>query len=176
MFSKAIVILSFVSLSLAQNYFEAVEPQVVQYIEPIYEQVPIGRAFRVRRQTIFGDVRRGDAGGTHATIGAQGNILNRNGHSVNAHGQVDKNFHPNSATGVGGGFNYQGPRAGLSGNVNHAHRFGTDVGVSGNANVWRSPNGRSSVDANAEYNRHFGGQFGTGRPNYNVGATFRHRF
>lgn len=36
---------------------------------------------------------------------------------------------------VGGGIDYQGPRAGVSGTVDHAHRFGTNVGVSGNGNL-----------------------------------------
>lgn len=124
---------------------------------------------------VFGGIQPGNPG-VLGTIGAQGNVFNRNGHSIDAHGQVSKNFRPIGPTAIGGGINYQGPRAGVSGNVDHVHRFGTNVGVSGNANLWRSNNGRTSVDADAGYNRHFGGQFGTGRPNYNGNINFRHRF
>lgn len=130
---------------------------------------------RVRRQTVFGGVTPGNPGVT-GTIGASGNVFNRNGHSLDASGQISRTFHPAGPTVVGGGLDYQGPRGGATVNANHAHRFGTDVGASANANLWRSHNGMSSLDGNANYNRHFGGPSGTGRPNYGVGATFRHRF
>lgn len=130
---------------------------------------------RVRRQTVFGGITPGNPGVT-ATVGAQGNIYNKNGHSVDAFGQVSKTYRPVGPTSVGGGIDYQGPRGGVLANANHVQHYGTDVGVNGNANIWRSQNGRSSLDANAGYNRHYGGPFGTGRPNYNVGATFNHRF
>lgn len=55
-------------------------------------------------------------------------------------------------------------------------RFGTDVGARLNNNVWQSRDGRSQLNAEANYNRHFGGPGGTGRPNYGVGLNFNHRF
>lgn len=140
------------------------------------EFVPIPLAHqRVRRQTIFGGVTPGNPG-TAGTIGASGNLFNQNGHRVDGHAQISRNFHPTGPASVGGGLNYQGPRGGAAINANHAHHFGTDVGVTGNANVWRSNNGRSSLDANANYNRHFGGPFGTGKPNYGGGVMFTHKF
>lgn len=131
---------------------------------------------RVRRQSgITGSITPGNPGIT-GTIGAQGNIFNKNGHSLDAHGQVSRTYHPAGPTSVGGGLNYQGPRGGVSADVNHVHRFGTGVNVGGNANVWKSNNGRSSFDVNGNYNRHFGGPGGTGRPNHYVGGQFTHRF
>lgn len=126
-------------------------------------------------QKVFSGIQPGNPG-IAATIGAQGNVFNRNDHSIDAHGQLSKTFRPNGPTSIGGGIDYQGPRGGVSGTVDHVHRFGTNVGVSGNGNLWRSNDGRSTVDANAGYSRSFGGQFGTGRPNYNGNINFRHRF
>lgn len=140
-----------------------------QFIE---DQAPM----RVRRESgVFGSVKPGNPGVT-GTIGAQGNIFNKNGHSIDAHGQVSRTYHPAGPTSVGGGIDYQGPRGGLSAGANHLHRFGTAVNIGGNANVWKSRDGRSSVDVTGGYNRHYGGPGGTGRPNYNVGGQFTHRF
>lgn len=112
--------------------------------------------------------------GATGTLGASGTLFNQNGHRVDGHGQISRNFHPAGPTSIGAGLDYQGPRGGASVNANHMRHMGTDVGVNGNVNVWRS--GGSSLDANANYGRHFGGPGGNGRPNYGVGATFRHRF
>lgn len=174
MFLKSFVLFCLVSMSCAQYYSEDENSEFVQNEQPLYEHLSLIRPLRVRRQ-IYGSLTPGNPGAT-ATIGARGNVFNNNGHSVQANGEISKNFKPIGPTSVGGGVNYQGPRAGVSGNVNHVHHFGTDVGVSGNANIWRSPNGRTSLDANAGYNRHFGGPTGTGRPNYNGNLNFIHRF
>lgn len=136
------------------------------------EEIPV---YRVRRQTVFGGVTPGNAG-TTATIGASGTLFNQNGHRVDGHGQVSRTFNPTGPTSVGGGLDYQGPRGGASISADHTRHFGTDVGVSGNANLWRSNNGRSNLDATANYNRHFGGPYGTGAPNYGAGLQFNHRF
>lgn len=154
------------------------------FLQPIYRvprdvsqhYVPIPlEHIRVRRQTVFGGITPGNPGKT-AIIGASGNIFNKDGHSLDAHGQVSRTYRPTGPTSVGGGLDYQGPRGGASINANHVHRFGTDVNAQGNVNVWRSQNGMSSLDANANYNRHFGGPFGSGKPNYGAGAMFTHRF
>lgn len=131
--------------------------------------------YRNRRQSVFGGVSPSNGGST-ATLGASGTLYNQGGHRVDGHGQISRTYNPTGPTSVGAGLDYQGPRGGASVNANHARHLGTDVGVTGNANVWRSHDGRSTLDANANYNRHFGGPFGTGRPDYGVGATFRHRF
>lgn len=67
-------------------------------------------------------------------------------------------------------------RGSVSVGAGHIHKQGTDFNVDAQANLWRSQNGRSSLDANANYNRHYGGSGGTGRPNYGAGLNFRHRF
>lgn len=175
MLLKAFVLFCLVALNCAQYHFEAENLEFVQNEEPSNKVVSEIRPFRVRRQIIFGGLTPGRPG-TTATVGAQGNLFNNNGHSLHAQGQVSKTFKPIGPTSVGGALNYQGPNAGVSGNVNHVHRFGTDVGVTGNANVWKSPNGRSSLDATAGVNRHFGGPFGNGKPNYNGNLNFIHRF
>lgn len=161
------------------RHYRSYEPQEsihlpeTQFIQQI-ENIPF-EYNRVRRQTLFGGVTPGNPGQT-VTLGTQGNLFNQNGHSLDGRAQVSKTFNPTGVTSLGGGLDYQGPRGGASLNANHARHFGTDVGITGNANLWRSPDRRSSLDANANYNRHFGGPFGTGRPNYGVGATFRHNF
>lgn len=168
MFLKVVAVLCLASFSFAQNYYEISEPELIQ-------RVSIIKPLRIRRQTIYGGLTPANPGAT-ATIGAQGNVFNNNGHSINAHGQVSKTFKPIGPTSLGGGFDYQGPRAGVSGNVNHIRHFGTDVGVSGNANVWKSRNGHTKIDATGGFNRHYGGPSGHGQPNFNVGANFQHRF
>lgn len=174
MYLKTVTLFCLVALSCAQNFYELAEPVVAQYEEPLYEPMEIIRPIRIRRQ-IFGGFSPSDHG-TTATVGAKGNIFNNNGHSLDAQGQVSKQFKPTGPTSFGAGLDYQGPRGGVSGNANHVRHFGTDVGVTGNANLWRSNNGRATVDATAGYNRHFGGPSGTGRPDYNVGSVFRYRF
>lgn len=60
--------------------------------------------------------------------------------------------------------------------MQNTHRFGTDVSAQGNLNLYRGNNGRTTLDANAGYNRHFGGPGGTGKPNYGGGLQFNHRW
>lgn len=53
---------------------------------------------------------------------------------------------------------------------------GTTVTADGKYNVYSSPNGRTTVDAHGQYQRNYGGPYGTSRPNYGAGVMFRHRF
>lgn len=55
-------------------------------------------------------------------------------------------------------------------------RQGTDVNARVNARIWESKNGRSELNGEANYNRHFGGSAGSSRPNYGAGLNFVHRF
>lgn len=50
-----------------------------------------------------------------------------------------------------------------------------DLDVTASKNLWQSRDGRSNLDAYANYNRHYGSP-GTTRPNYGAGITFNHRF
>lgn len=178
MFIQTIAVFCLATLSCArviENY------QVPQEFNTEYLQYPVDyqsiedvAPIRVRRQ-IYGSVTPGNPGAT-ATIGARGNIFKQNGHSVDAHAQVSRTYKPAGPTSIGGGIDYQGPRGGLSASANNVRHLGTDVNVGGNANVWQSRDGRSSVDVNGGYNRHYGGPGGTGKGNYNAGAQFSHRF
>ncbi|XP_037040238.1 uncharacterized protein LOC119077155 [Bradysia coprophila] len=67
-------------------------------------------------------------------------------------------------------------RGSVSTTVERNRQAGTNVNVEAQARLWQSQNRQSTLDANANYQRNFGGQFGTGRPNYGAGLTFRHRF
>lgn len=58
--------------------------------------------------------------------------------------------------------------------VTRPKRQASNFIVDAQANAWRSQNGRSSLNANANYNRQFVGH--GGRPNYGGGLTFRHQF
>lgn len=58
----------------------------------------------------------------------------------------------------------------------HQNKFGTDVGANLDANLWRSRDGRSELNGQANYNQHFGGPSGHSRPNYGAGLIFNHRF
>lgn len=124
---------------------------------------------RVRRQSIFGQVDP-----NQVTLGGSGTIYNEDGHSIDASGRVSRTF-PDGSTIIGGGLEYDGPRAGAYLNVGHGGDMGTSLGVGADANLWRSDNGRSTLDANANYNQNFGGAYG-GQHNYGGGLTFRHNF
>ncbi|XP_037040242.1 uncharacterized protein LOC119077157 [Bradysia coprophila] len=67
-------------------------------------------------------------------------------------------------------------RGSVTTTVERNRQAGTNVNVDAQARLWQSQNRQSTLDANANYQRNFGGQFGTGRPNYGAGLTFRHRF
>lgn len=140
-----------------------------------YEPVPI-RIHRVRRQDVFGGVDRGPGGSTAGHLGVTGPLYQNNGHRVDGRAQVAKTWNPSGPTVVGGGLDYSGPRGGASVSADHNRRLGTNVGVEGRYNVYQSPNRRTTIDAHGGYERSFGGQFGTSRPNYNVGVGLNHRF
>ncbi|GAB0098569.1 Attacin_C domain-containing protein [Sergentomyia squamirostris] len=131
---------------------------------------------RVRRQTVFGGITPGNPGGVAGTIGARGTLFNNNGHNVDGHASVSRNWHPNGPTSIGGGLDYTGPRGSASIAAQHQHRFGTALEATGRANLYKSPNGKTTLDAHGTYQRHFGGPFGTSKPNYNVGLGLTHRF
>lgn len=60
--------------------------------------------------------------------------------------------------------------------VEAQRRQGTNVNAQVGGTVWQSDNGRSKLDANANYNRRFGGPGGSSKPNYGAGVNFSHRF
>lgn len=61
-------------------------------------------------------------------------------------------------------------------NLDRNPQTGTNLNVEAQARLWQSPDRRSTLDGTANYQRNYGGQFGTGRPNYGAGLNFIHRF
>lgn len=165
----SIVLLVFVASAVSNCYSWSIPPKNV---EDEREPCHVRRV----RQTVFGGVNPSEQGGVRGTIGASKTLLNENGHRLDAHSQISRNWKPNGPTEVGGGLNYQGARGGGSIDANHARHFGTDVNAQGNVNLWKSHNGRSQLDGTANYNQHFGGPFGRSRPSYGGGLNFVHRF
>lgn len=164
----SIVLLVFVSIVINNCYSWSI-PQTNE--EDIYHE----QHARHTRQ-VFGGITSNNEGGVRGTIGGSKTLLNDNGHRLDGHGQLSKNWKPNGPTEIGGGLNYQGPRGGASIDANHARHLGTDLNAQGNVNLWRNHNGRSQLDGTANYNQHFGGPGGKSRPNFGAGINFVHRF
>lgn len=59
-------------------------------------------------------------------------------------------------------------------NVQNRGRAGTDLSAKAGGTVWQSHNGRSSLNANAIYDQHFGR--GKSRPNFGASIKFTHHF
>ena len=127
---------------------------------------------RYARQ-VFGGVQGQPGGPQQGTIGASGNLYNSNGHNLDGRVQASQQFNPRGPVAVGGGLDYTAPRGGASVDVNHQRGFGTNVNAQGRANLYTSPNTRTTVDAVGNYNQNFGPR---SRPDYNVGVGFKHRF
>ncbi|KAG4077534.1 hypothetical protein HA402_002961 [Bradysia odoriphaga] len=166
----SIVFLTFLLSVISSCYSWSIPP--VEYSE---NNLNLPHSRQVR-QVLDGGIRASDQGGIRGTVGASQTLLNQNGHRLDGHGQISKNWKPNGPTEIGAGLNYQGPRGGASVDANHARHFGTNLNAEGNVNLWRSPNGRSQLDGAANYNQHFGGPGGRSRPNYGGGLNFSHRF
>ncbi|XP_045460538.1 attacin-B-like [Harmonia axyridis] len=131
---------------------------------------------RQRRQTSV-DINK-NPGGTQVTLGHKGTIFENDKHLVSGGGFVSKQFRPTGPTTLGGGLGYEHKPSGSGINLgaSNTRGFGTDFSATGNANLWRSNNGNTRLDAYANYGRHYGGPWGTGRPNYGGGLQFSHRF
>lgn len=67
-------------------------------------------------------------------------------------------------------------RGSITTTVERNRQTGTNLNVEAQARLWQSQNRQSTLDGTANYQRNYGGQFGTGRPNYGVGLNFIHRF
>ncbi|KAJ3646420.1 hypothetical protein Zmor_024009 [Zophobas morio] len=138
-----------------------------------YYLVPLHRQ---RRQATGVDIRGGAGGGVRTSLNHQGTIFNNGVHRLDGAASASKQFHPSGPLSVTGqlGYSHVPSGSGLNVGAQHTHRGGTDLSASGNANIWRR--GNSRLDAVGNYNRHYGGPWGTGRPNYYGGLKFSHRF
>nr|XP_022912793.1 attacin-B-like [Onthophagus taurus] len=147
--------------------------EIVSDGEQEYLLVPLDsgvEATRTKRQTsgIY------DSASKRGTITHTGTLLNNNNHNLMGTGAISGGKH--QPVGIGGGLDYtHKPSAStFSASANHLRGFGTDVGASGRYNFVNKPNTQAYVGGN--YNRHFGGPFGTGRPNYGAFVGLTHRF
>ncbi|CAH0561510.1 unnamed protein product [Brassicogethes aeneus] len=131
---------------------------------------------RVRRQTTFDINKNGP--GTRVTLGHKGTIYENPNHKVTGGAFASQQFRPTGPLTAGGNLGYQHKPSGSGLNVgaDNTRGFGTNVNAQGNLNLLRSHNGNTRLDATGGYSRHFGGVGGTGRPNYNAGLNFNHRF
>ncbi|XP_044748054.1 uncharacterized protein LOC123309153 isoform X6 [Coccinella septempunctata] len=138
-----------------------------------YLMVPLPLS-RQRRQTTV-DINK-TPGGTQVALGHKGTIFENDNHLVSGQGFVSKQFRPTGPTTLGAGLGYEHKPSGSGINLgaSNTRGFGTDLSATGTANLWSK--GNSRLDAYANYDRHFGGPWGTGRPNYGGGLQFTHRF
>nr|CAD7423904.1 unnamed protein product [Timema monikensis] len=137
---------------------------------------------RVRRQSVKVDATHSQGGGTLVSAQGAGTVWR----SGDRQAQVDLNGHAsrlyggpggNSPPTFGGGASYNhNNRGGVGVDVSRTPGFGTQVSAQGEANLWRSRNGMTSLGATGSYSRNYGGPSGTGRPNYGGFLNFNHRF
>ncbi|XP_044748049.1 uncharacterized protein LOC123309153 isoform X2 [Coccinella septempunctata] len=125
-----------------------------------------------RRQTTV-DIQKNPVG-TQIDLGHKGTIFENDKHLVTGEGFVSKQFRPTGPTTLGAGLGYEHKPSGSEINLgaSNTRGFGTDLSATGTANLWRKGNTR--LDAYANYDRHFGGPRGTGRPDYGAGLQFTH--
>lgn len=79
-------------------------------------------------------------------------------------------------TQFGGGLGYKGDQFQAGVDANHVQGYGTDLSARAGANLWKSRDGSTSLDATANYDRHFGGPYGSGRANYGGFLNLSKRF
>ncbi|KAK9727828.1 Attacin, C-terminal region [Popillia japonica] len=137
------------------------------YEDEEYILVPISR---VRRQTTGGVDSNG-----RASISHTGTIVDNNRHHLIGSASASKQFRPNGPLTVGGTLDYTHKPSGstLGVGASNTRGFGTDVSATGRYNFYNK--GGTSVFAEGNYGRHFGGPGGTGRPNYYGGVGVSHR-
>ncbi|KAI4463070.1 attacin c-terminal region [Holotrichia oblita] len=138
------------------------------YEDEEYILVPISR---VRRQTTGGVDSNGRAFVSHT-----GTLVDNNRHNLQGTASASKQFKPNGPLTVGGALDYTHKPSGstLGVGASNTRGFGTDVGATGKYNFYNK--GGTSVFAEGNYGRHFGGPGGTGRPNYYGGFGISHRW
>lgn len=124
--------------------------------------------------------RNTHTGGTSVSAQAQGTPWSSGPHSVDGNAHWSRVFGGRTGTShpsYGGGLTYtRSNRASVGVDVSRQRPFGTQVSAQAQGTLWRSNNGRSTIDANAGWSRSYGGAWGTSRPNYGGMINFRHRF
>ena len=165
MYKSVFVICFFVASVVTADYEYSPE---YSYGDEEYVLVPISR---VRRQVTSLGVD-----GTRATLSHTGTLVNNNNHHLSGTGFASKQFKPNGPLTTGGNLDYTHKPSGSTLGVGAANTrgYGTDFSASGRYNFYNK--GNTNAFAEGNYNRHYRGPGGTGRPNYYVGLGVEHRF
>nr|QYL02208.1 attacin 2 [Lasioderma serricorne] len=165
---KIFVIAFCVSCAFGYPYEIIEDDQGLQYIV-----VPS----RVRRDL---DISKSGSG-TRVTAGHGGTIFKNDRHQLDGSAYASQNFKhfkPAGPLTTGGELQYQHLPSGSSASLGatNTRGYGTDLSAQGNLNLYRSQDGRTTLDAYGNYDRHYRGPWGTGRPNYGGGLNLNHRF
>ncbi|XP_018563819.1 sarcotoxin II-1-like [Anoplophora glabripennis] len=135
-----------------------------------YYLVPVSRE---KRQATKWGVSNTGVGLSHS-----GTILNNDNHRLDGSAYAAKNFgsHGLRPDQVGGRLDYAHKPSGSGAfiSADNARRYGTDVNAGAQYNFVHKNN--LDVGVVGQYGRHFGGPFGTGRPQGYVGLTATGRF
>ncbi|XP_063901032.1 uncharacterized protein LOC135120597 [Zophobas morio] len=162
-----ILVLAFACFAVSSAYVIQDRDGEEYYLAPLHRQ---------RRQTTGFDISKEANGGIRTSANYLGTIFNNGVHRLVGGASISKEFRPSGPLSVAGqlGYSHIPSRSGLNIDVQRTSRGGTDFSATGNANLWR--NGNSRLDAVGSYTRHYGGPWGTGRPNYYGGLQFSTRF
>ncbi|KAJ3646418.1 hypothetical protein Zmor_024007 [Zophobas morio] len=162
-----LLVFVFACIAVSSAYVVQVADGQEYYLVPLHRQ---------RRQTTGVDISKGAGGGVRTTLNHQGTIFNNGVHRLDGAASASKEFRPSGPLSVTGqlGYSHIPSGSGLNVGAQHTHRGGTDLSASGNANLWSK--GNSRLDAVGTYSRHYGGPWGTGKPDYYGGLQFTHRF
>ncbi|CAG9825326.1 unnamed protein product [Phaedon cochleariae] len=128
-----------------------------------YYLVPVSRE---KRQTKWG-ISNSGAGISHT-----GTLFQNDHHQLDGTASAAKNFpsHGLRPDQIGGRLDYTHTPSGSGAFVqaDRTRNWGTDVAAGGKYNIYTSPKKDFGVDATAQYQRHFGGPGGAGRPDAGV--------
>nr|XP_022912795.1 attacin-B-like [Onthophagus taurus] len=140
--------------------------------EQEYLLVPLNsQQIRTKRQTGIGY----DSGSKRIQLSHTGTLVNNDNHHLAGTGSISHGI-KNGPLSTGGSLQYSHIPSGSSfgAGAQHTNGFGTDVGVGGRYNFVNKPNTQAFVQG--QYDRHYGGLPGTGKPNYGVHVGLNHRF
>ncbi|XP_065159322.1 uncharacterized protein [Atheta coriaria] len=141
------------------------------YLVPIEEPQQESILVRSRRQTTSGGIDNKGFDISHT-----GKIFENNAHRVDGTGTLSKQFGGPFSTGGSVDYLHKRTNSGASVSATHTPGWGTDVGAQAKYNFFNSRDGRTTGSVSGNYDRHFGGPLGTGRPNYGAFLNFNHRF
>ncbi|XP_018563821.1 uncharacterized protein LOC108905443 [Anoplophora glabripennis] len=133
-----------------------------------YVLVPVNRE---KRQATKLDISN-----TGVTLGHKGNIFDSNSHKLDGSAYATKNFGTRGLDQFGGRLDYahKPSASNVFLGADQTRHFGTDVKAGAQYNFVHKKD--FDVGVVGQYERHFGGPFGTGKPQGYVGLTATGRF